>query len=105
MDSWLRHMPGRAFDNGLYVVACNQVGRNREGLDFPGVAVVFGPDGRIMQSYVGKEEGLVFADLNANFLEEVRKHRMRYFLPNRRPELYRELCASAFRGSRFRSPE
>ena len=105
MDSWLRHMPGRAFDNGLYVVACNQVGRNREGFDFPGVAVVFGPDGRIMESYVGREEGLVFADLTASFLEEVRKHRMRYFLPNRRPELYRDLCASAFHGSRFKGPQ
>jgi predicted amidohydrolase len=105
MDSWLRHMPSRAFDNGFYVVACNQVGRNREGLDFPGVAVAVGPDGRIMESYMGKEEGLVIVDLNANFLGEVRNHRMRYFLPNRRPELYREVCSSAFHGSRFRNPE
>jgi predicted amidohydrolase len=105
MDSWLRHMPSRAFDNGFYVVACNQVGRNREGLDFPGVAVAVGPDGRIMESYMGKEEGLVIVDLNAHFLGEVRKHRMRYFLPNRRPELYREICSSAFHGSRFRNPE
>ena len=105
MDSWLRHMPSRAFDNGLYVVACNQVGRNREGLDFPGVAVVVGPDGRVLESYTGKEEGLVIVDLNANLFGEVREHRMRYFLPNRRPELYRELCSSAFHGSRFKTPE
>ena len=105
MDSWLRHLPSRAFDNGLYVVACNQVGRNMEGLDFPGVAVVFGPDGRMMGNYMGKEEGLVFADLKANVLEEVRKHKMRYFLPNRRPALYRDLSSSAFRGQRFKTGE
>jgi predicted amidohydrolase len=105
MESWLRHIPSRAFDNGVYVVACNQVGTNKEGLDFPGVAMAVGPDGRIMESYMGKEEGLMFADLHAGFLDEVRKHRMRYFLPNRRPELYREICSSAFRRSRFSSPE
>jgi N-carbamoylputrescine amidase len=105
MDSWLRHVPSRAFDNGVYVVACNQVGKNREGLDFPGVAVAIGPDGRIMESCKGKEERLLFADLNARFLDEVRKHRMRYFLPNRRPELYKELCSPAFHGSRFGNSE
>jgi predicted amidohydrolase len=101
MDSWLRHMPSRAFDNGFYVVACNQVGRNKEGLEFPGVAVALGPDGRILESCRGKEEGFILADLKAGFLNEVRSHRMRYFLPNRRPELYREICSSAF--PRFRS--
>lgn len=104
-DSWLRHMPSRAFDNGVYVTACNQVGTNREGLDFPGVAMVIGPDGRIMERCEGKEECLLSADLTAGFLNDVRKHRMRYFLPNRRPELYKEICSSAFSGSRFESSE
>jgi len=105
MESWLRHIPSRAFDNGVYVVACNQVGRNKEGLDFPGVAMAVGPDGRIMESYMGKEEGLMFADLTAGFLDEMRKHRMRYFLPKRRPGLYREICSSAFHRPRFTGPE
>jgi len=94
MESWLRHMPSRAFDNGVFVVACNQTGKHRHGFSFPGVAVAVGPDGRVMDSYSGKEEGLLLADLKAGFLQEVRKHRMRYFLPNRRPELYGEICSS-----------
>ena len=31
-QSWMRHLPARAFDNGLFVVACNQTGDNGNGL-------------------------------------------------------------------------
>jgi predicted amidohydrolase len=97
MESWLRHLPSRAFDNGLFVIACNQAGTNKERLSFPAVAMALGPDGRIMESYTGKDEGLMLVDLKAGFLDEVRKHRMRYFLPHRRPELYTEISSSVFR--------
>jgi len=87
--SWLRHLPARAFDNGLFVVACNQVGETTEGLSFPGVAVVFGPDGRLLAKYAGKREKILFAELGAGMLRDIRTHRMRYFLPERRPQLYK----------------
>ena len=90
LESWLRHLPARAFDNGLFVVACNQVGETGDGLCFPGVAVVLGPDGRVLARYSGKTEHILFAVLEAHLLEDVRKHRMRYFLPERRPELYKK---------------
>jgi N-carbamoylputrescine amidase len=88
MKSWLRHLPARAFDNGVFVVACNQVGKNGEGLVFPGVILAFDPQGRIMASYTGNEEKMVFVELKAEVLKETRAHRMKYFLPHRRPELY-----------------
>jgi len=86
--SWLRHLPARAFDNGLFVVACNQCGKNGQGLDFPGLALALGPAGHIMAADVSGHEGLLVLDLKKNALEGVRRHPMRYFLPNRRPELY-----------------
>lgn len=88
-ESWLRHLPARAFDNGVFVVACNQVGENGAGLLFPGIAVVFGPDGRLLANYVGKREKILFAELGAGMLQDIRTHRMRYFLPERRPQLYK----------------
>jgi predicted amidohydrolase len=91
LDSWMRHLTGRAFDNGVFVVACNQVGQNREKLAFPGVAVIIGPDGRVMESYAGDEEKVLYAELRAEDLLRVRDHRMRYFLSRRRPELYGEI--------------
>ncbi len=90
LQSWLRHLPARAFDNGLFVVACNQVGKTGEGLSFPGVAVVLGPDGRVLGKYAGEDDYLLFAELEVGMLRGVREHRMRYFLRERRPELYKK---------------
>ena len=44
----MRHLPARAFDNGVFIVACNQTGTNGGGLSFPGVAMVIGPNGRVL---------------------------------------------------------
>jgi N-carbamoylputrescine amidase len=87
-NSWMRHLPARAFDNGVFVVACNQTGDNGAGLTFPGLAVAIGPDGRVIATETGGQEGLLVADLDADRLAAVRSHPMRYFLPNRRPDVY-----------------
>jgi N-carbamoylputrescine amidase len=87
-NSWMRHLPARAFDNGVYVVACNQTGSNQSGLNFPGLSVILDPSGRVIKKYTGGKEHMIVADLKADELKKVRGHRMRYFLPNRRPELY-----------------
>jgi len=87
-NSWMRHLPARAFDNALYVVACNQTGNNQSGLNFPGLSVILNPAGRIIKKNTGGKENMIIADLKADELEKVRGHRMRYFLPNRRPNLY-----------------
>lgn len=88
LNSWLRHLTARAFDNGVFVVACNQVGDSDEGLSFPGVAVVVGPDGQVLTKYTGEEETILYAILDSEMLTDVRQHRMKYFMPSRRPELY-----------------
>jgi N-carbamoylputrescine amidase len=88
-DSWLRHLPARAFDNGVFVVACNQTGDNGARLRFPGVALAIGPDGRVIAMDAGDREGLLLATLNAERLGAVRNHPMRYFLPHRRPDIFR----------------
>ncbi len=88
LSSWLRHLTARAFDNGVFVVACNQVGVSHEGLAFPGVAVVVGPDGQVLKKYTGGEETILYAVLDSKMLTDVREHRMKYFMPARRPELY-----------------
>jgi N-carbamoylputrescine amidase len=88
-NSWMRHLTARAFDNGVFIVACNQVGENQTGLDFPGLAVVIDPSGEVIKKNISHKDAMVVADLTADSLAAVRGHRMRYFLPNRRPDLYR----------------
>ena len=86
--SWRRHLPARAYDNSLFIVACNQTGKNHRGLEFPGIAVIIGPSGEVINKDLSGREGIIIADLKAKDLNRVRNHRMRYFLPHRRPELY-----------------
>ena len=87
-QSWMRHLPARAFDNSIFVVACNQIGDNGIGLHFPGNAVAIDPSGHIIASRLKNSEGLLMADLKASALKMVRSHPMRYFFPNRRTDLY-----------------
>lgn len=87
--SWMRHLPARAYDNSIFVAACNQTGDNGNGLMFPGNAVAFRPSGEIMATALTGEEGVLIVDLKAGDLSRVRGHDMRYFFPNRRPALYR----------------
>jgi hypothetical protein len=69
-------------------IACNQTGDNENGLVFPGNAVAFSPSGEIMERRLSGSAAMLVADLTAEQLQHVRSHRMRYFLPNRRPGLY-----------------
>lgn len=87
-QSWMRHLPARAYDNGVFVVACNQWGPNGRGLEFPGNAMVIDPSGNLLANRVEDEEGLLVVDLKAADWKNVRAHSMRHFFPNRRPELY-----------------
>ncbi len=93
LQSWLRHLPGRAFDNALYVVACNQVGKTGEGFTFPGVVVALSPAGDVMAKYAGTHEEMLLLDFQRDEIEKIRKHKMAYFIPHRRPELYSELSS------------
>ncbi len=93
LNSWLRHLTARAFDNGIFVVACNQVGKTDEGFSFPGAAVVLGPNGQELAKQTGEEETILYAALESHMLQEVREHRMKYFIPSRRPDLYGKIVA------------
>ena len=86
--SWMRHLPARAYDNSLFIIACNQTGDNQKGLRFPGNAVAIGPSGHILKEWTTGEEALHVFDLKADEFQRVRNNRMHFFLPNRRPDLY-----------------
>ncbi len=86
--SWMRHLIARAYDNSLFIVACNQTGENGKGLTFPGVSVIIGPTGKIIKKRISGREGIMVGDLKADDLARVRNNRMHFFLPNTRADLY-----------------
>jgi predicted amidohydrolase len=96
-EIWLKYLPARAYDNSLFVAACNLTGEDG-GQAFCGGAVIIDPKGNVLaESFPGKEDLLV-ADLDPGLLNAIRGGRspsMRYsfFLAQRRPELYGELAA------------
>ncbi|WDP88691.1 MAG: amidohydrolase [Desulfobacter sp.] len=86
--SWMRHLPARAFDNGIFVAAVNQTGENGAGLSFPGLALTIGPDGYLVSKEI--TAGLHMVEMDMGAVDRVRSHKMRYFLPNRRPDLIKQ---------------
>lgn len=76
-----------SFQNGLFTALCNRVGEEAR-LTFAGESFVCNPVGEVIgRAGAGTDEVLV-CDLNLAEIE--RSHARRLFLPDRRPELYRE---------------
>jgi len=92
-DRWLRYLAARAYDNSVFLVACNQVGDGDAGIRFPGVILIFDPRGQVIAETSGPEENMLVAELKADLLEKTRDTRMGFFLAYRRPELYGVLTA------------
>jgi len=88
LDSWMRHLSARAYDNTIFIVACNQRGNNGCGLNFPGILIILGPDGHLIGKKLSDQDDMIVADLKSEKLVTLRNNRMCFFLPNRRPELY-----------------
>jgi len=87
--SWMRILPARAADGGMFVAACNQRGR------FSGGAMVIGPRGEVVAEDFGDADSMLLADLDPSGLDRLRSGRGRmgdaFALASRRPELYASL--------------
>ncbi|MBT3176175.1 MAG: amidohydrolase [Desulfobacula sp.] len=88
-ESWIRHLRARAFDNTVYIAACNQNGNNTKKLFFPGVSVFIGPDGNVLYKSVTETEGIHIINIKKSVLNAIRSHKMKYFLPHRRSDLFK----------------
>ncbi|MCP4672947.1 MAG: amidohydrolase [Desulfobacula sp.] len=87
-NSWVRHLRARAYDNAVYIAACNQTGDNLKGLFFPGISLFIGPDGNVLYKSIEQKEGVHIINIDKFALDQVRSHKMRYFLPQRRSDLF-----------------
>ena len=68
---WLRYVPARAYDNGVYVAICNQVGDNWAGRTFTGVTFICDPRGEVIaRTQHGDQDEMIIVDLTAASLAE-----------------------------------
>lgn len=88
---WLRYLAARAYDNSVYIVACNQVGEYEMGLSFPGAALILTPRGEVMAANQSVGEEMIYGDLTKADLRGVRESPRGFFLSKRRPAIYKEL--------------
>lgn len=95
---WLRYLGARAYDNSVYLAACNLRGEDGKGQVFSGGALVLGPKGDICAETFEQdgEAEILYADLPGGRLNHLRKHsrtsmKESFFLADRRKELYKEL--------------
>ena len=87
---WDRYLPARAYDNGLFVVACNALRRDEGGSLVGGGVVAYGPDGVCLGGRADAQEGMSLACVGGELPRETGDggmHGASYF-DRRRPELY-----------------
>lgn len=95
-EIWLKYLSARAYDNAVFVAACNLVGESGEGQSFCGGALVIDPKGNVVaEAFNGREELLVVnldpALINTIRNKQAKTMRNSFYLNSRRPELYGDL--------------
>ncbi|HBQ85703.1 MAG TPA: amidohydrolase [Syntrophomonas sp.] len=93
---WQQYMGTRAYDNSVYIAACNMCGSDRMGRGYGGGAMVWGPKGEIIAQSLDKSEEILYARLSAQPLNNLRTRERKsmkdsFFLADRKKELYHEL--------------
>lgn len=94
---WLKYLGARAYDNTVFVAACNLVGDDGKGQSFCGGLLVLDPKGNpLAEDFQGKESILVLeldpSPLHTIKSKEAKSMRNSYYLESRRPELYQRIC-------------
>ena len=106
---WLKYLPARAYDNAVFVAACNLVGDGGNGQVFCGGAMVLDPKGNVIAGAFNGREELLVADLEPDLINTIRLResdsmRNSFFLEGRRPKLYGELVEPDREARRSPSP-
>lgn len=82
---WLmRWLPARAWENGVFAVFANNIGRDFDTIK-PGLAMILDPSGEVLVESHALDDDVVVALLTAESLEQAPGRR---YLRARRPELY-----------------
>ncbi len=75
-----------AFQNGYFAALANRVGQE-EVVDFAGESFVVDPFGQVIARAPAREEAILITDCDLRLIPE--SPAKRHFLPDRRPEIYR----------------
>jgi len=90
IEVWKKYLPARAYDNGVFVAACNNVSGNKGG-----GAIIIDPKGNVIAEDAGTN-AILTADLKGSMLHRVhiddrKSMNETDFFGSRRPELYSDV--------------
>lgn len=93
---WLKYLSARAYDNAVFVAACNLIGDDGQGGQFCGGAIVIDPKGNVLDEDFNGRESMLVVELKADKINKIRGQRSSsmansFYLMARRPELYTDL--------------
>ncbi|WP_003543423.1 nitrilase family protein [Desulfotomaculum nigrificans] len=96
---WLKYLAARAYDNTVFVAACNLVGDDGQGHRFCGGTLVLDPKGNIVAEDFRGREAMLITDLKAAKINKIRGQKSSsmansFYLTARRPELYGALLTN-----------
>lgn len=92
---WLKYLTARAYDNSVFIAACNLIGSSGLDVNYAGGCLAIDPSGDLLAEDFSQKESMLIVDLPQKEINERKKDRksMKYsnFLQYRRKELYKEL--------------
>ncbi|PZX20390.1 putative amidohydrolase [Breznakibacter xylanolyticus] len=80
LERWMRYLPARAYDNGVYVVAANQSGCSESGREFPAVALAIDPKGIALATQAVNHQVSASALIDPAHCLRIRDSRMGWFV-------------------------
>ncbi len=69
----------RAYDNSLFVMACNATGFNAAGKPYAGFSTIISPRGEEIISACGYDQGYCISDVDITEIDRIKKSKMGYF--------------------------
>lgn len=93
---WLKYLAARAYDNSVFIAACNLIGSNARKTTFGGGILALDPKGDLIEEDFNGKEGISFIELDPGLINNIRDQdkdgmKFRYYMDYRRPELYKKI--------------
>ncbi|MEW6623832.1 MAG: nitrilase-related carbon-nitrogen hydrolase [Bacillota bacterium] len=90
---WMKYLTARAYDNAVFVAACNLIGNNGSEQTFCGGCLVIDPRGNIVAEDFNGKESILYANLDDKIINTIRQKqgesmRHSFYLDSRRQDLY-----------------
>jgi predicted amidohydrolase len=96
LEIWQHYMGARAYDNAVYLAACNLSGKDQKNRKYSGGAAIWGPKGELLAQSQSENSHIIYAHISAERINNLRTKQREtmkdsFFLADRKKELYHEL--------------